>query len=47
MGHLERVKRSQKRKNFFFEKKKQKTFDYVEPTGAYGFTCMRRFFYSS
>jgi hypothetical protein len=22
------------RKDFFFEKKKQKTFDYVEPTGA-------------
>jgi hypothetical protein len=24
----------QARKDFFFEKKKQKTFDYVEPAGA-------------
>jgi hypothetical protein len=26
----------EERKDFFFEKKKQKTFDYVEPGGAQG-----------
>jgi hypothetical protein len=30
------IKKAKERKYFFFEKKKQKTFDYIEPGGAQG-----------